>query len=285
MTLLDCAVGAKPDTNTASTGNKPPWTLPAKAAYGDYDFERAKRAVGLPDITLPGDLMVLGRTQVPLRALHAIKARFPAETYLAAFHYLLYAFWVLHSDMTSAEGVGKVLAEIPVGFAGKGTGDASRPLFTAEQIGEVLRAVGSQPCKDALKKSTDEALRRGAFGCPWLWVTDREGKGEPFFGSDRLVLSFSLLDWRVGACRETTAFANLESTGGITFTSFWVYLIRMWLYCHLPGLGRASRSSRHTVIIEYVAEQMSVVYGASCHCMSKFGDPSPAYSNRVWLWV
>ncbi|KAK7749314.1 hypothetical protein SLS62_008283 [Diatrype stigma] len=169
--------------------NKPPWTLPAKAVYGDYDFERAKRAVGLPDVTVPGDLMVLGRTQVPLRALHAIKTRFPAETYLAAFHYLLYAFWVLHRDLTSAEGVGKALGEIPVGFAGKGEGKGSqsrsRPLFTAEQVGEILRAVGSQPCKDALKRSTDEALQRGAFGCPWMWVTDREGKGEPFFGSDR----------------------------------------------------------------------------------------------------
>lgn len=29
--------------------------------------------------------------------------------------------------------------------------------------------------------------KQGAFGCPWFWVTNREGKGEPFFGSDRYV--------------------------------------------------------------------------------------------------
>lgn len=129
--------------------------------------------------------MALAKTQVPLRALHYIKTRFPAETYLAAFHYVLHAFWVFNRDLTSVEGAGKSLSEIPSGFAGKGTGDASRPLFTSEQVGEILEAAGSQPCKDALKKSTNEALERGAFGCPWLWATNAEGKGEPFFGSDR----------------------------------------------------------------------------------------------------
>lgn len=129
--------------------------------------------------------MALSKTQVALRSLLDIKTRFSAEAYLAAFHYMLYAFWILSRDLTSVEGVGKALAEIPSGFAGKGTGDSSKPLFTSEQVGEILEAAGSQACKDALKKSTGEALGRGAFGCPWLWATNTEGKGEPFFGSDR----------------------------------------------------------------------------------------------------
>jgi len=39
--------------------------------------------------------------------------------------------------------------------------------------------------------------KQGAFGCPWFWVTNLEGKSEPFFGSDRYVvkpLSLSVLD-------------------------------------------------------------------------------------------
>jgi hypothetical protein len=31
--------------------------------------------------------------------------------------------------------------------------------------------------------------KQGAFGCPWFWVTNSEGKSEPFFGSDRYVHS------------------------------------------------------------------------------------------------
>ncbi len=61
----------------------------------------------------------------------------------------------------------------------------ARPLLTPAQVDEVLRAAGSRACRDALTRSTDEALRRGAFGCPWLWVTDGEGRAEAFFGSDR----------------------------------------------------------------------------------------------------
>lgn len=33
-------------TNPGLTGNKPPWTLPAKAAYSKYDGARAQRYFG-----------------------------------------------------------------------------------------------------------------------------------------------------------------------------------------------------------------------------------------------
>jgi 2-hydroxychromene-2-carboxylate isomerase len=39
----------------------------------------------------------------------------------------------------------------------------------------------SQPVKDALKASTEEAVARGAFGAPTFFVGD-----EMFFGNDRL---------------------------------------------------------------------------------------------------
>jgi 2-hydroxychromene-2-carboxylate isomerase len=34
-------------------GNKPPWTLPAKAKYGEFDSDRAKKYHGLEEISTP----------------------------------------------------------------------------------------------------------------------------------------------------------------------------------------------------------------------------------------
>lgn len=45
-------------------------------------------------------------------------------------------------------------------------------------------AIASQPIKDALKANTDEAIRRGAFGSPTIYVNG----DDLFFGNDRLEL-------------------------------------------------------------------------------------------------
>jgi len=54
--------------------------------------------------------------------------------------------------------------------------------------GEVARAAESQPMKDALRKNTDEAVSRGAFGAPTFFVGETM-----FFGNDRLPLLDRLL--------------------------------------------------------------------------------------------
>ena len=55
-----------------------------------------------------------------------------------------------------------------------------------------MKGAETSEVKEALKKATQEALDRGAFGNPWFWVTRASGgRGEPFFGSDRYVV-FSL---------------------------------------------------------------------------------------------
>jgi len=38
---------------TARAGNKPPWTNAAKASYGSYDNERAKKYFKTPKIKVP----------------------------------------------------------------------------------------------------------------------------------------------------------------------------------------------------------------------------------------
>lgn len=44
--------------NVAS-GNKPPWSLPAKAAYGVFDGDRAKKYFGATDIRTPDFFPIL----------------------------------------------------------------------------------------------------------------------------------------------------------------------------------------------------------------------------------
>lgn len=43
-----------------------------------------------------------------------------------------------------------------------------------------------------------KVLELGAFGAPWMWVKNGEGKEEPFFGSDRchFMWEFLKLPWR-----------------------------------------------------------------------------------------
>ena len=48
-----------------------------------------------------------------------------------------------------------------------------------------MAATKDQEYKDHVKGVVVEALSRGAFGAPWLWVTDSKGRSQPFFGSDR----------------------------------------------------------------------------------------------------
>ncbi|KAI0011805.1 thioredoxin-like protein [Xylariaceae sp. FL0662B] len=172
----------------AGSGNTPPWTNAAKAAYLAYDSQRSLRAAGLESVSAPGDLMEAGRTQLPLRALHYIKATHPRHVYHAALGRLFRAFWTEHRVPNTAETLrGVLLSDTPGLF----------PTAANAAVDEVVRAATAEPVyKDALRRATDEALRRGAFGAPWLWVTDygrtgtgtgtgNEDRAEPFFGSDR----------------------------------------------------------------------------------------------------
>lgn len=73
-------------------------------------------------------------------------------------------------------------------FGGDGRGGAGGGgrFFSADECAAILAAAQTPEVKDALTRSTEEALQKGAYGAPWLWVTNgEEGKAEPFFGSDR----------------------------------------------------------------------------------------------------
>ncbi|OTB06047.1 hypothetical protein M426DRAFT_319414 [Hypoxylon sp. CI-4A] len=171
----------------AGSGNKPPWVLPAKATHGTFDSQRTQRDAGLSRVAIaaPGDLFEAGKTQLALRALHFVKARFPWPVYASAWRYFFHCFWTLHEPPTTPVALRAALEGVVAGFDPTSSSSTEKA-FSEDEIARILQAAESQEYKDVLRQTTETALRRGAFGAPWLWVTNAEtGKSEPFFGSDR----------------------------------------------------------------------------------------------------
>lgn len=149
----------------------------AKGAYLSWDSARAARAVGITDWAMPRRLLDLAKTMSPLRALLFIKANYPAPVLHAAMLALFRRFWATpHVFLGDDANLAAALAEAD---AGSGRGK----LFSADDVRRIM--AGREAFKDQLKAETDRALELGAFGAPWLWVTNGAGKAEPFFGSDR----------------------------------------------------------------------------------------------------
>jgi glutathione S-transferase kappa 1 len=174
----------------AGSGNKPPWALPAKAAYGLFEGQRVLGRFPHVPIQFPADLMSVSLTVLPLRALHFIKKTYTdPEIFTTTLHYLFHSFWAPPNvNMTRPENVAKALSEVPVGFKGVGSA-GDRKLFSNQEVEAIMKGASTQEMKDLLKGTTQKALDQGAFGAPWLWVTNDDGKSEPFFGSDRYVVA------------------------------------------------------------------------------------------------
>ncbi|KAH8894984.1 thioredoxin-like protein [Thozetella sp. PMI_491] len=178
-----------------ATGNKPPATLPAKAKYGMFDLRRAIARVGNPPVQMPEDFFGHAVTVVPLRAMHYIKQHYPSATFETVVLYLFDQYWAPPNvNLTKLPAVAKALSEVPVDFRGHGTASGGKLLFTPADVEAIIQGATSQEIKDALKASTQEALDHGAFGAPWLWVTNSKGVSEPFFGSDRFHFVFKYLE-------------------------------------------------------------------------------------------
>ncbi|KAK5990032.1 Glutathione S-transferase kappa 1-like protein [Cladobotryum mycophilum] len=153
--------------NNAS-GNRPPWTLEAKANY----------------LKRPHELVA---HHLPLRALHYIKANYPPSTFLSALHTLFHKFWMRGSVNITKDDV---LRDVLLNATEKP--DGGKKLFTSQGVDEIM--AGRAAMKDALKESTGRAIKLGAFGAPWIWARNAQGVEEPFFGSDRFNHIYRFLD-------------------------------------------------------------------------------------------
>jgi len=142
-----------------ATGNASPITVPAKGKYMLADLARFAQRYGVPmrfNPHFPINTLALMRAAVGLQ-LHD-PARFDA--YVTA---VFRAMWVDGRNMGDPAVVAEVLARAGL------------------DPQAVLALTGEVAVKDALKSSTEEAVRRGAFGAPTMFVGS-----QMFFGQDRL---------------------------------------------------------------------------------------------------
>ena len=140
-----------------ATGNQSPAMNPAKGRYMLIDFQRYAKHYGVPmkfNPFFPINTMTLMRGAVAQQD----DPRF--EDYLRT---IFNAIWVEELNMGQPEVVASVLEN--AGF------DANA----------LLAKCNDETVKETLKANTEEAVARGAFGAPTVYVD-----GEMFFGQDRL---------------------------------------------------------------------------------------------------
>lgn len=142
-----------------ATGNASPVSVPAKGKYMLADMARFARRYGVPMRFNPH--FPINTLQL-MRAAVGVQSRMPGRfvDYVRAVYE---STWIEARDMGDLPTVADVLES--AGFDAKA----------------ILDLASDPAVKEALKSNTEEAVRRGAFGAPTMFV----GK-EMFFGQDRL---------------------------------------------------------------------------------------------------
>ena len=151
---------------------------PAKARQIQLDIARWAERWGVP-LSMPA-----GHPMRTVRALRALLA-VPEPQWPAVIHALYRAYWQRGDDFESAETVAAALAE-----AG----------LDQPAIARALAANEDPAIQDELRRRTDEAVARGVFGAPAMFVhTDDLERPEMFWGQDRLhMVEAMLAGWRPG---------------------------------------------------------------------------------------
>ena len=143
-----------------ATGNASPATVPAKGAYTFTDFDRFARRYGVPlkrNPHFPINTLALMRGATAMQMQDG-GARF--GDYCAT---VFRAMWVDEKNMNDPAVVGAVLQ----------AGGFDAPAFMA--------LVAQPAVKDRLKAVTEEAVARGVFGAPTMFVGE-----QMFWGQDRI---------------------------------------------------------------------------------------------------
>lgn len=142
-----------------ATGNKSPITVPIKGKYVFEDFKRYAKRYGVEFNDNPGfpiNTLMLMRGAAGLQLDN--DSRFGKYVDV-----MFRAIWIDAQDMNQPEVVGKVLHK--AGFDPQA----------------MLALAGEQRVKDHLKALTQEAVERGIFGAPTMFVS-----GQMYWGQDRL---------------------------------------------------------------------------------------------------
>ncbi|KXT15783.1 hypothetical protein AC579_1521 [Pseudocercospora musae] len=141
------------------SGNKPPWTLPAKAKYGSHDGPRATKYFKMPAVKPPPFFPIM--SLLPMRCMLFTKDHYPYQQYEDCFGELWQMLWVEHQD---------------------------------DDAEKILKGGTDPKYKKMLTDETAMLVEKGAFGAPWHQVTNKHGVEEPFFGSDRYHFMWQFLN-------------------------------------------------------------------------------------------
>ena len=142
-----------------ATKNASPITIPSKGRFMMQDLQRFARRYQVPMQFNPHfPINTLGL----MRGAVAVQLRMP-ERFDAYVSAVFKAMWVDALNLADLAVLGKLLTE-----AG----------FDAQAL---LGLTAEQEVKDQLKATTEEAVKRGVFGAPSMFVGN-----ELFFGQDRL---------------------------------------------------------------------------------------------------
>jgi len=142
-----------------ATGNQSPAAIPAKGPYVFIDLERFARRYGVPFARNP---FFPVNTLLLMRGATGVQMRQP-ERFRAYVDAIFRAMWIEPRDLNDAATVGAVLQA-----AG----------FDAQAL---LALANAHEVKERLKAATQEAVQRGVFGAPTMFVGE-----QMFWGQDRL---------------------------------------------------------------------------------------------------
>ena len=140
-----------------ATNNKPPGTIPSKGNYIAKDLELWSQHYGIP---------FRMNSIFPQNTLKALR--------LAIVCQQDNCFQVIHQALFEAMFVHNLdLSDV----------DILKNLINQQQLNsdQLIEKLSENTIKDELKRNTNEAISRGAFGAPTFFIND-----EMFFGNDRL---------------------------------------------------------------------------------------------------
>lgn len=145
-----------------ATGNDMPARVPHKARWMLGDMARWAAKYGVP-FSMPSRFPLV--TITTQRALVATDRLFGMDAQKKLALALFRAFWAEDRDVSDKAVIGELAS-------GLGLDAAS-----------IVAGIDAQETKDALRAATDEAVARGAFGAPAMFLGD-----ELFWGNDRIPL-------------------------------------------------------------------------------------------------
>lgn len=142
-----------------ASGQAPLVEIPLKGDYARRDMARSARFLGVP-FKAPEPFPIA--TVAAARALLWLQSQGSAKA-VSWVHKVFRAYFAEGRNISEPAVLGEIADELGIDKDALAAG------------------IQEQPIKDRLKALVDEAIARGVFGSPFIFVD-----GEPFWGSDRL---------------------------------------------------------------------------------------------------